>query len=432
MSAHPCYSFSHSATAARVHLPVAPRCNVQCRFCDRSFDCANESRPGVAAAVIDPEEALARVDYLKERLAGLTVVGIAGPGDPLANPRETFETFKLVKEAHPELILCLATNGLTLVDHVEEILERGVSHLTVTVNAIDPDVGKNIYSWVRCEGRARSGVEGARLLWERQKMGIAFAARLGLEIKINTILIPGVNEGEVERIARECHALGAKYMNIIPLIPVKGTALESAGAPSPELLAECRRKAEPYLPQLVHCKRCRADAAGILGEDIPATELKAVTESGTSSLSSSRPCGNAPEGLAKTRSLRVAVASREGFFINQHLGEADRLFVFSVLSDGSVTAEGIRDLPPGGGGLGRWNEVADLIADCQMLFVAGVGAPPRIVLEKAGIFVQVLEGLITEALKAAAHGKNLGYLARKSALCASSCSGGASRGCGCA
>ena len=244
MPAHPCYSFSHSATTARAHLPVAPRCNVQCRFSDRSFDCANESRPGVAAAVIGPEEALVRVGYLKERLATLSVVGIAGPGDPLANPAETFETFKLVREAHPDLLLCLATNGLTLVDHVEKILELGVSHLTVTVNAVDPEIGKKIYAWVRFEGRARTGAEGARILWERQKMGIAFAARLGLEIKINTILIPGVNEGEIEEIARAGHALGAKYMNIIPLIPVKGTALESAGAPTPELLAECRKKAE--------------------------------------------------------------------------------------------------------------------------------------------------------------------------------------------
>jgi nitrogen fixation protein NifB len=200
----------------------------------------------------------------------------------LANPRETFETFKLVREAHPDLLLCLATNGLTLVDHVEEILERGVSHLTVTVNAIDPEVGKNIYSWVRFEGRARTGAEGARILWERQKMGIAFAARLGLEIKINTILIPESTKARSRRSRERGHALGAKYMNIIPLIPVKGTALESAGAPTPELLAECRKKAEPYLPQLAHCRRCRADAAGILGEDIPAIELKAVTESGVS------------------------------------------------------------------------------------------------------------------------------------------------------
>ena len=430
MPAHPCYSFSHSATSARAHLPVAPRCNVQCRFCDRSFDCANESRPGVAAAVISPDEALSRVGYLRSRLDRLAVIGIAGPGDPLANPRETFETFKLVREAHPDLLLCLATNGLTLVDHVEEILARGISHLTVTVNAIDPEVGKDIYSWVRYEGRARVGVEGARILWERQKMGIAFAARMGIEIKINTVLVPGVNEGEVERIARECHALGASRMNLIPLIPVRGTALEFAGAPGPELLAQLRKKSETYLPQIAHCQRCRADAAGKLGEDIPAAELKAVTEAG--SPAEARPCGMKPEGLAMGRSLRVAVASREGFFVNQHLGEADRLHVFAVEIDGSIRAEGIRELPPAGGGLGRWNEVAEIIADCQMLFVAGVGAPPRIVLEKSGLSVQVLEGLVSEALKAAVRGKSLAYLAPKPAGCASSCSGGASRGCGCA
>jgi nitrogen fixation protein NifB len=424
MPSHPCYSFSHSATTARAHLPVAPRCNVQCRFCDRAFDCANESRPGVTAAILSPEEALARVEHLRSRLESLAVVGIAGPGDPLANPKETFETFRLVKARYPELILCLATNGLALADHVDEMLDVGLSHLTVTVNAIDPEVGRQVYAWVRFEGRARSGTEAAALLWERQKMGIAFAARRGLEIKINTILIPGVNEGEVARIARECHALGARHMNLIPLIPVKGTALESAGEPLPALLSGLRKAAEPFLPQLGHCKRCRADAAGLLGEDIPAAEL--VAETG------SRPCGQSPRGLAKSRALRVAVASREGFFINQHLGEADRLFVFASGSDGSLRTEGVRALPPEGGGLGRWNEVAGLIGDCQMLFVQGIGAPPKAVLEKAGIEVQVLEGLISEAVQAATSGKDLGHLARREADCGSSCSGSASRGCGCA
>jgi nitrogen fixation protein NifB len=250
-------------------------------------------------------------------------------------------------------------------------------------------------------------------------MGIAFAARLGLEIKINTILIPGVNEGEIEGIAKACHALGAKHMNVIPLIPVKGTALESAGAPRPELLAACRKKAEPYLAQLTHCRRCRADAAGILGEDIPASELKERSESDSS------------RRVAKSKSFRAAVATREGFFINQHLGEADRLYVFDIGSDGIVRTEGIRELPSGGGGLERWNEVADIVSDCAMLFVAGIGAPPRVVMEKAGIAVQVLEGLVSEALKAASAGRDLGFLARQAPSCASSCSGGASRGCGC-
>lgn len=434
MSAHPCYSFSHSLTSSRVHLPVAPRCNLQCRFCDRSFDCANESRPGVTAGLLRPAEALGRVDSLRARLKDLAVVGIAGPGDPLANPRETFETFELVRERHPDLILCLATNGLALVDHVDRILRLGVSHLTVTVNATDPEVGKEIYSWVRFGGRARTGREAAELLWDRQREGIALAASRGLEIKINTILVPGVNEVEVEGIARECSALGAKYMNLVPLIPVKGTPLEAAGAPSAEAVAACRARAETYLPQLSHCRRCRADAAGKLGEDIGPERLRELAEELVpDDLSApARPCGQGRASLSATKSITAAVASREGFFVNQHLGEADRLFIFRVGGDGGVLSQGFRALPSGGGGDTRWAEVADVISDCGMLLVGGIGAPPRRVLEAAGISVRVVEGLISEALKAAAAGKDLSSMSRLPEGCGSSCSGGATRGCGCA
>lgn len=92
----------------------------------------------------------------------LSVVGIAGPGDPLANPEQTFDTFARVKRYVPDVSLCLSTNGLTLYRHVDEILELGIRHVTITINAIDADVGQHIYPWVfdegvRYEGRGSGG-----------------------------------------------------------------------------------------------------------------------------------------------------------------------------------------------------------------------------------------------------------------------------------
>ena len=42
---HPCFNKKSHRRFGRVHLPVAPRCNIQCKFCNRQFDCVNESRP---------------------------------------------------------------------------------------------------------------------------------------------------------------------------------------------------------------------------------------------------------------------------------------------------------------------------------------------------------------------------------------------------
>lgn len=445
--AHPCYDPAHKASAARLHLPVAPRCNVQCRFCDRSFDCVNESRPGVTASLLSPYEALERVDRVREKLPNLTVVGIAGPGDPLANPRETLETFELVRRKHPDLALCLATNGLGLPGRSSELADLGVSHLTITINAIDPEVGRRVYSWVRFEGRARTGTDAASLLLERQLQGLDEAVAAGLKVKVNTILIPGVNEGEVESIAEAAAAKGAAFMNIIPLLPVKGTPLEYAGEPSKESVSSARAYAGAHLPQLSHCARCRADAAGLLGKDIPLGGSSEASHpsgaiaspcSGGACPGASRPVAARAEPAAdgipsspKSEPVFVAVASREGLLVNRHLGEAERLFVFKVDPNGQYETVDIRATPESGGGEGRWDELADTVKDCSYLLASGLGMPPRRVLEQRGISVHVVEGLVGEALQAIASGRDLSFLSRRT--CGSGgCSGGASRGCGCA
>ncbi len=427
---HPCFSAGHAKSAARVHLPVAPRCNVQCQFCDRAFDCVNESRPGVTASLLSPEEALQRVDLLRERLPQLSVVGIAGPGDPLANPRETLATLRLVKDHHPDLTLCLSTNGLALPAYVKDLVDVGVSHLTVTMNALDPEVISKIYAWVRVENRAKTGVEAAEILLARQRAGLAEAVARGLTVKINTILIPGVNEDSVEPIAVEAAALGVQFMNMIPLLPVKGTAFGGLGEPSKETVRELRSKAESHLPQLSHCARCRADAAGLLGKDVDLSTLGASRAQGGCASSS---CGGLTLSVPKKKkAFRVAAATREGLLVNRHLGEVEKLFVFSVAEDGSFDTLDIRPLPPEGGGADRWEGVAATLSDCEALLVAGIGAPPRRILEDKGLRVHEVEGLIAEALTALWEGKDLSFLSRRSPSAGSSCSGGASRGCGCA
>ena len=59
---HPCFSKKASAAYGRVHLPVAPHCNIQCNFCNRIYDCANENRPGVTGRVQSPDEAALYVE----------------------------------------------------------------------------------------------------------------------------------------------------------------------------------------------------------------------------------------------------------------------------------------------------------------------------------------------------------------------------------
>jgi MoaA/NifB/PqqE/SkfB family radical SAM enzyme len=81
---HPCFS-AGACQNARIHIPVAPACNISCNYCNRKFDCVNESRPGVTSEILTPEEAAEKFITVREKINNLKVIGIAGPGDALAN-----------------------------------------------------------------------------------------------------------------------------------------------------------------------------------------------------------------------------------------------------------------------------------------------------------------------------------------------------------
>jgi nitrogen fixation protein NifB len=261
---HPCFSEAAHQTFGRIHLPVAPACNIQCRYCIRKFDCANESRPGITSKVLTPEEAIERVRTLIERNDRLTVVGIAGPGDPLANS-DTYRTLRQINHEFPNLTLCLSTNGLLLPDRLEEIISAGVQSLTVTISAASIDTAASIYAWTMYEGKRYEGRDAAQLMLRNQWQGLFDAVRAGLVVKVNTVYIPGINETEIPMIAERAGSLGVHIMNIIPLIPQAD--FSHLKRPDHKAISAMRDSCRPYVSQMTHCRQCRADACGILGED---------------------------------------------------------------------------------------------------------------------------------------------------------------------
>jgi nitrogen fixation protein NifB len=277
---HPCFSEGASHRSARLHLPVAPACNIQCHYCNRRYDCVGEGRPGVTSRLLSPEEAIAQAVEVARRLPDLSVVGFAGPGDPLANPDATLATLNGVRKALPDVMLCVATNGLALPDHVEDLAEAGVGHVTVTLNAIDPSVGERIHPWIAIDGARRRGREAAAILLERQLKGIRLAVDHGMLVKVNTVLIPGVNDSQVAWISRVVRKLGAFVHNVMPLLvaPEYETHYSKIGqrGPTSEELERARAACEG-MRVMRHCRGCRADAVGRLGDREP-TAAEVATE----------------------------------------------------------------------------------------------------------------------------------------------------------
>ncbi len=265
ISEHPCYSDKACHAFGRCHVPVAPKCNVQCNYCIRDFDCVNESRPGVTSRVLSPEEALNLVRKVMQEHPYVKVVGIAGPGEPLANP-ETFEALRLIHEEFPRLIMCISTNGLVLPESIEELAKYDVGNVTVTLNAIDPAIGEKIYSWVEYGGKKYHGREAAELLLSQQMKGIEMAVAKKMLVKVNTVYIPGINDEHIPEIAKKVGEMGAFTFNVIPIIPQYKFA--GITPPTPAEKREMQDRCEPYIKQMRHCARCRADAIGKLGQDV--------------------------------------------------------------------------------------------------------------------------------------------------------------------
>lgn len=424
ISRHPCYSEEAHRFYARMHIPVAPACNIQCHYCNRKFDCVNESRPGVVSEVLTPDQAERKVKGVAAQLMQLSVVGIAGPGDPLANPERTFDTFERVKRHVPDVALCLSTNGLTLYRHIDRIAELGIRHVTITINAVDPDVGAGIYPWVFDEGVRYTGREASELLISRQLEGLGALARRGILVKVNSVMIPGVNDHHLPEVSKVIRGLGAAVHNVTPLIIAPGSQYEKDGrkAPRPKELHNLQEQVgREGMKVMRHCRQCRADAIGLLGQDRnrdftmdklpeePVIDREArrllqseLDEKIRRRMEEKNRKRRAAEGGPLTR---VAVATRGGDRINQHFGHATEFMIYETDGE-AVRLIGVRKIQAYCHGKADCNgdkettlqEIVSMLGDCRMLLSSGIGDAPRTALNKAGILPLVCKGGITEGI----------------------------------
>jgi nitrogen fixation protein NifB len=409
---HPCYSEEAHHHYARMHVAVAPACNIQCNYCNRKYDCSNESRPGVVSERLTPEQAAKKTLAVAAAIPQMTVLGIAGPGDPLANPDKTFKTFELVMQTAPDIKLCLSTNGLMLPEYVDRIQALHIDHVTITINMIDPRVGAKIYPWIYYQNKRYTGEEAASILSERQLLGLEMLTARGILCKVNSVMIPGINDQHLIAVNKAVKARGAFLHNIMPLIsaPEHGTVFGLAGlqGPTAQELKALQDNCEGGMKMMRHCRQCRADAVGMLGEDRSAEfstekvmemdvnydlkerqsfqekiELRreAYAEAGKMELQTLA-------GETSNVSILVAVASKGNGRINEHFGHAKEFQVYEVSTKGAKFVGHRRVDNYCQGGFAEEDSletVVRAINDCVAVLVARIGSCPRKGLQRAGI-----------------------------------------------
>ena len=440
ISNHPCFNPKACKSFGRVHLPVAPACNIQCNFCNRKFDCVNESRPGVASSILSPDQAMA---YLEEVMAvkeGISVVGIAGPGDPFANPVQTMTTLELVRRTYPEMLLCVASNGLNLTPFLDDLKAVDVSHVSITVNAVNPVIGEKVYAWVRDNKKTLGPELGAQLLLERQLEAIKGLKDRGIIVKVNTIVLPGINDFHVEEIAKKMATLEVDLFNCMAYFPNEGANLSHLEEPPAKTMKKIQNAAKAHIPQMLHCKRCRADAVGRLDEATDTRLMDRLVEIAAAPRQIPESLWKRKQEKPETREPEtpepkthkpdklddrpyVAVATREGVLINQHLGEAQYLSIYDTRNECPVMIEKRRLSKPGGKDF-RWFAVADTLKDCHQLLVSGIGTAPRKILAQRGIDILEINGMIESVITSLKNEQDISHLlVREHNSCGEHCRG---------
>ncbi len=410
---HPCYSEEAHHFFARMHVAVAPACNIQCNYCNRKFDCANESRPGVTSERLTPEQGLRKVMAVAAKVPQLSVLGVAGPGDALFDWRHTFETFRLAEQKLPDVKFCISTNGLVLPDHVDRIARHNIDHVTITINMVDPEIGALIYPWIYYQGKRYTGVEGARILHERQMEGLEALTARGILVKVNSVMIPGINDAHLPAVNAAIKERGAFLHNILPLISdaSHGTAfgLEGRRGPTPAELKDLQDRLSGGANLMRHCRQCRADAVGMLGEDLsqdftldkldaapaaydpePRRLYREVVEQERADRAAAAAQAASTLRNLDTPARLIAVCTKGGGRINQHFGHATEFQIYEADARGVrfIGHRKVENYCQGGyGDDDRLDGILETLSGVDAVFTAKIGTCPKRDLAKAGIEV---------------------------------------------
>ncbi|MCZ4093123.1 nitrogenase cofactor biosynthesis protein NifB [Sinorhizobium psoraleae] len=408
---HPCFSEEAHHYFARMHVAVAPACNIQCNYCNRKYDCANESRPGVVSEKLTPNQALRKVIAVANEVPQLSVLGIAGPGDACYDWNKTRATFERVASKVPDIKLCISTNGLALPEHVDELAEMNISHVTITINMVDPAVGENIYPWIFYGHRRYTGMDAAKILHEQQMLGLEMLSERGILTKINSVMIPGVNDEHLIEVNKWVKERGAFLHNVMPLIsdPAHGTHFGLTGQRGPNALElkALQDRLEGGAKLMRHCRQCRADAVGLLGTDrgqeftldqIP-LELgydgskrhayrEVVARIRDDHLAAKENAITTLASVSVRGSLQVAVATKGGGRINEHFGHAKEFQIYEASQTGIEFAGHRKVEAYCHGGSGEDATLAGIIAALEgidIVLCARIGDCPKEKLMEAGI-----------------------------------------------
>lgn len=339
----------------RLQLPVAVKSNGRSRF----------APPGKPAPAMLPIQVMSWLDGVLSQGTPIETVEISGPGDPLAIPGPTLETLQMIRERYPELPVHLVTIGIGGDKFAQPLVDLGIKNIAITVDTVTATTVEQLYAWIRPTNKTIPLATAAKILIDEQAKTVAALANAGITVAIRTTVYPGINDAQIETIAKTMADLGASEMELLPCKPVN----HESDTPS------------PTAPELL-------ESLGLLvGQHIKIKEKTAAITLTPHNSQTGTPLVPKPS----SERPNVAVVSSNGMDIDLHLGHAIKVLIYGPREDGLPCLLETRDAPEPGGGGSRWQALAKILPDCFALLAASAGDNPRKILADNGITVLISE-----------------------------------------
>jgi cyclic pyranopterin phosphate synthase len=243
-----------------LRISVTDRCNLRCVYCMPPQGVPK--RPHDEILRYEEIETVARA----AAELGITKVRLTG-GEPLVRPG-IIDLVRMLARVESIDDLAMTTNGILLGDYAQALAQAGLQRVNVSLDTLRPERFRRI---TRC-GELEDVLAGMQA-----------AREAGLEpVKINTVVIRGINDDEVVDFARKTAEPGW-HVRFIELMPIgSGGAINDAWRNQVVPAKEIRRQIETTLGELQPAKVLPGggparyyrlpDAKGTLGFITPISE----------------------------------------------------------------------------------------------------------------------------------------------------------------
>jgi len=157
-----------------IRVSVTSRCNFRCLYCMPNTPFEWEPRENV----LSYEEMF---EFLKLAIdEGVKKIRLTG-GEPLL--RKDLDVFvKMLYDYKPSLDLALTTNGYYLKEYAKKLKNAGLKRVNISLDTLNPEIAKKI---------------AQKDVLDKVLQGIDEAIKVGLKVKLNTVVMQGINDKEI-------------------------------------------------------------------------------------------------------------------------------------------------------------------------------------------------------------------------------------------